>query len=121
MKKTVKAIFIIILIFVVFPASAGFAVMALWNTIMPALCGFALITYWQSVGLFLMGQILTGGILLALLFVGGGLHAISHHHGEWGSHWHSMTDEERRKFIERRRRGHFGFHNRQSNRENAAG
>ena len=118
MKKAVKATVILFLFIVIFPALAGVAVTALWNGIVTGVCGFASITFLQGAGLFLLGQILTGGILLALFLVAGGLHAIRHHHGDWNSHWHNMTDEQRLDFI-RRRREHFGFHNRQKNQQDA--
>lgn len=119
MKKAIKATVISLLFLVVFPALAGLAVTALWNSIIPAVCGFQAITFWQGTGLFILGQILTGGFLLALFFIGGGIHALGHRHGEWKSHWHNMTDEQRREFINRRRE-HFGFRNRQNMSENAA-
>lgn len=120
MRKTVKIIVTLLLFIVVFPTLAGFAVMALWNNIMPLVCGFSTITLWQSVGMFIMGQLISGGAFIMLLFFCGGLHTLFHHHGEWDTHWHSMTNEQRRLFIEQRRREHFGFHNRQNKCENAA-
>lgn len=120
MKKAIKAIVVLLLFIVVFPALAGMAVMALWNSIIPAVCGYSAITFTQGAGLFFLGQILSGGILLALFLVGGGIHALGHHHGEWKGHWHNMTDEQRREFINRRRREHFGFHNSQNQHEDAA-
>lgn len=120
MKKAVKITVILLLFFVVFPATAGLAVMALWNNIVPAVCGFNAITFWQATGLFILGQILTGGIVFALFVLGGGVHAIGRHHSELRSHWHNMSDEQRHEFIERRRREHFGFRNRKNDGENAA-
>lgn len=120
MKKSVKAIAIFFLFLIVFPALAGLVVMALWNCIVPAVCGFSAIGFWQGVGLFVMGQILSGGVLFSLFFVGWGVHAIGHRHNDWHSHWHNMTDEQRREFIERRRREHFGFGHRKESVENAA-
>lgn len=114
MKKAIKTIVILLLFLLAFPSLAGVAVTALWNNILPAICGFATITFLQGVGLFILGQILTGGFLLALFFIGGGIHALGHHHGEWKSHWHNMTDEQRREFIDRRRHEHFGFRNHQN-------
>lgn len=87
---------------------------------MPVVCGFATLTFCESVGMFFLGQILTGGGIIALVLLWGGLHALSHHKGDWHGHWHKMTDEQRREFIERRRREHFGFYNRQNKREDAA-
>lgn len=103
MKKTVKSIFLIILFFAVFPALAGVTVMTLWNALMPALCGFSVITFPQSIGLFILGQILSAGVIVGMLFLWGGLHALSHHRGDWHGRWHKMTDEQRREFIHRRR------------------
>lgn len=120
MKTAVKTIVILFLFLVLFPTLAGLAVTALWNGIMPAVCGFAVITFWQGVGMFALGQILTGGVLIAIFLCLGGLHAISHHRGEWHSHWHNMTPEQRREFIERRRREHFGFTNRTNPGKDAA-
>lgn len=120
MKKAIKTILILLLFVVVFPALAGAAVTALWNCLVPAVCGFATITFMQGVGLFLLGQFLTGCFLLALFLVGGGIHAVRHHSGEWDSRWHDMSAEQRREFINRRRREHFGFRTRQNTSENAA-
>lgn len=120
MKKALKAIILLLLFFSVFPSLAGVAVMALWNSFIPAICGFAAITFWQGVGLFILGQFLAGGFLLALFFIGGGIHALGHHCGDWNSRWHNMTDEQRREFINRRRREHFGFRNFQNTNEDAA-
>lgn len=114
MKNVLKAIVLLLLFLIVFPSLAGAAVMALWNSLVPAICGFATITFLQGVGLFFLGQFLTGGFLLALFIIGGGIHAIGHKHGEWNNHWHNMTDEQRSEFINRRRREHFGFRNRQN-------
>lgn len=118
MRKTFKAIFMILLFLVIFPAVAALVVMILWNNIIPAACGFATITFWQACGLFILGQILTGGIVLAMFLAAGGIHAMGHHHGEWKNHWHKMTDAERLEFIERRRREHFGFLRYQNKSEN---
>lgn len=119
MKKAIKTIVILLIFLIGFPALAGAAVTALWNSLIPAICGFGAITFLQGVGLFLLGQFLTGGFLLALFFVGGGIHAIRHHSGEWNSRWHDMSAEQRREFINRRRREHFGFQSRQNTSENA--
>lgn len=120
MNKAIKTAVLLLLFLIVFPALAGVVVTALWNGIVTTTCGFAAITCWQGVGLFILGQILTGGFMLALFFIGGGIHALGHHHGEWGSHWHNMTDQQRREFIIRRRREHFGFPTRQNRSENTA-
>lgn len=120
MKKTIKITVILLLFLIVFPALAGVAVMLLWNSILTDVCGFAAVTFWQGTGLFVLGQILAGGFLLALFFIGGGIHALGHGHGEWRRHWHDMTAEQRREFVSRRRREHLGFMNGKNDSRNAA-
>lgn len=119
MKKALKAIVLLLLFLIVFPSLAGVAVMALWNSLIPAICGFATITFMQGVGLFFLEQLLTGGFLVMIFVLMACLHKLTHHHGEWHNHWHNMTDEQRREFINRRRREHFGFRNRQNQNEDA--
>ena len=115
MKRTFK-IFVTLLVLVAVPVLAGLGIMALWNGIVTTICGFSAITFLQGVGLFFLGQLLSGGFII-LLFLGvGSLHAICHNHGEWRDHWHKMSDEERREFIQRRREM-FGFRNRPGNGE----
>ena len=96
------------------PALAGLGVMALWNGIITTICGFSAITFFQGVGLFLLGQLLSSGFIIMLFLGFGSFHAIFHNHGDWRDHWHKMSDEERREFIQRRREM-FGFRNRPGN------
>lgn len=119
MKKSVKAFILLLLFLGVFPAIAGFAVMSLWNLILTSACGFAAIGFWQGVGLFILGQILTGGFILGLFLIGSGIHMAGHRHGIRHSHWHDMTDEQRREFIERRKE-FFGFRKHSRAKEDAA-
>ncbi|MDE5650089.1 MAG: hypothetical protein K2G33_01200 [Duncaniella sp.] len=115
MGKIIKTIVTFTLFIAVIPALAGLAITALWNSILVPVCGFAVIGFWYSVGLFLLGQIMTGSFIIALFIIGGCLHKILHHDNDWHSHWHNMTDEQRRKFIEVRRRAHFSFRNHNTN------
>ena len=111
MKKLVSTIIKLLVFLVIIPVIAGFGITALWNCIIPTVCGFAAISFWQGIGLFLLGQLLSGGFVLGIILMGGILHLVSHHsHGELAAHWHNMSDEQRREFIERRRREHFMFH-----------
>lgn len=118
MKKTVK-IFVILIILLAIPALAGLGIMALWNGIVTTICGFAAITFYQAVGLFLLGQLLGSGFIIAMFFVFGSLHAIFHNREHWHDHWHNMSDEERLAFIKRRREG-FGFRNHHNNVDDAS-
>lgn len=117
MKKTIK-IFVIIIILLATPVLAGLGIMALWNGIVTTICGFAAITFFQGVGLFLLGQLLSSGFILPLFLGVGSLHAIRDNHGDWRDHWHKMSEEEHREFIQRRREM-FGFRNRPGNEEEA--
>ncbi len=108
MKKIVKILATILVFFVAFPLLAGFVTTILWNNILTAVCGFSVINLWQSVGIFILGQILSGGFILGCFFVMGSIHhAMGHTRGGLKHHWHNMTEEERKVFIERRTT--FGF------------
>ncbi|MDE6486652.1 MAG: hypothetical protein K2L76_03990 [Muribaculaceae bacterium] len=117
MKKIAKIIVLLIAV-VAMPVIAGLGIEALWNGIVTSICGFAAITFRQSVGLFLLGQLLSGGFLVMLFVLLGCVHSICHHDGDWHGHWHKMTEEERREFILSRTR-HVGFRNRSRNDEDA--
>lgn len=118
MKKTFRTL-VTLLVLLAIPALAGLGIMALWNGIVSGVCGFAAITFYQAVGLFLLGQLLGSGFIIPLFIGFGSLHAIRHHHHEdWRDHWHKMSDEDRREFIQRRREM-FSFRNRPDNGEDA--
>lgn len=117
-----KRLFVIILTVIVFlaiPALAGFGITALWNNIITDVCGFAAINFLQGLGLFFLGQLLSGGFIIALFLLFGSLHGIIHSREHWRNHWHNMTDEQRRDFILRRRE-HFGFPKHPYSEDNAA-
>ena len=113
MKKIVKILATILVFFVAIPLLVGFATTALWNNILTSACGFSIINLWQGVGIFILGQMLSGGFIFGCCFAVGSIHHIlGHPRGELKHHWHNMTDEERKAFIERR--ASFGFrHNHQ--------
>lgn len=119
MKKAAKILLTLIAFLIFIPGLAGQAIVFLWNSIIVPACGFTAIGFFQGVGLFVLGQILTGGIVLGLFMLGGSIHALQHHHGKWKDHWHNMTDEQRREFIARRR-AHFGFYKQNHTEGNAA-
>lgn len=115
MKKIFKAISFLIIWGGAVPSAAAAGIMLLWNAIIPSLCGFASIGFWQAAGLFLLGQLLSAGFVIGVMMLGALLHAagIGHHHGHH-SHWHDMTDEQRREFIERRRQWFDMMHSRKN-------
>lgn len=113
MKKIVQILATMLVFFVAIPLLAGCATTTLWNNILTSACGFSIINLWQGVGIFLLGQILSGGFILGCFFAVGCIrHIMGRPRGELKHHWHNMTDEERKAFIERRAK--FGFrHNHQ--------
>lgn len=102
MKKTIKALAILAAWIAIVPAGAGYGIMWLWNNLLPAICGFTAISFLQGVGLFFLGQLLSAGFMVGLFLLGGSLHASFHHSHH--NHWHEMSEEQRREFIEQRRR-----------------
>ena len=108
MKKVIK-IFLMLILLAGVPALAALGIEALWNGIVVPVCGFSVIGFGEGLGLFFLGQLLSGGFLFALFLLFGGLHSIVHHRHDWHNRWHNMTDEQRREFILRRREL-FGSH-----------
>lgn len=117
MKRFTKILMMLIAVMAV-PAIAGLGIMALWNDIITTVCGFATVTFWQSMGLFILGQLLSGGFMVMLFVLIGGIHSVGRHHADWHNRWHNMTDDERRRFI-LSRRDHSGFRNRPHKEEDA--
>ncbi len=102
MKRIFKVLCCLLIWLCVLPVCAGYGVTLLWNSILSGVLGCGVIGLWQGVGLFFLGQLLSGGFVLGILILGWGMHGAWHHHHHHG-HWHKMTDEERRDFFERRR------------------
>lgn len=109
MKKFAKAIAAFTVFIAGIPALAAWGISWLWNAVLTGVCGFAAIGFWQGLGLFLLGQLLTGGFVIAVFLFMGCMHKIFSHDGDWHSHWHGMSSEEKRAFIQRRRREHAGY------------
>ena len=78
----------------------GAVVMLLWNVLLPQIFAFPQISYLQAAGLLILSRLLFSGI-------GGGRrnHALYGrdrlHHNELREKWMNMSEEERRKFIEK--------------------
>lgn len=104
MKKTIKLTLFVLTFLVIIPALAGLVITSLWNGIITGVCGFSTITFLQGIGLFILGMFLSvGGLYLGMFIMGIGMHTMGHHHRGFRRHWHNMTDEQRRDFINRRR------------------
>jgi hypothetical protein len=94
--RFVKIAFFGIIAFAAFIA----VVMLLWNAIVPGIFTLPVITFWQAAGLLVLARILFGGF-----------HCRHHHsmHGGWHNNklrakWKNMTEEERKEFIQNRRK-----------------
>lgn len=81
---------------VIFFALITLGTMYLWNNLMTHIFALPEITYLQTLGLMLIGRLLTGGF---------GQHA-RHRHRHWRSkrwreRWQQMSDDERQEFMHR--------------------
>lgn len=78
-------------------------VMLLWNLLIPGIFGLAAINFWQALGIFVLARILFGGFGLGRM-----MHPGMHGRGNpIHEKWRKMTPEQRRIFIEKRKK--FGF------------
>ena len=90
--------------FMVLLAIVGFSaiVMLLWNLLLPEIFEVASINFWQAMGLLALSRILFGGLGAGMM-----KHKHSHLHNSIQGKWVNMTPEQRKEFIDKRRR--FGF------------
>ena len=91
-KWIVKGIFFGTIIF----ALVTLGTMYLWNNLLVGLFGLPEITYLQTLGLMVIGRLLTGGFG----------HRGGHHRRHWGGRrwrerWQRMSEEERQAFMQR--------------------
>lgn len=103
----------------VIPAAVSGLIMCVWNMLMPQLFGLGAIGFWQSAALFLLCQLLSGGFVLGLLLLVGGIHVIVFHRNHAAhERWKKMTDEQRREVFLRRmeRFGHV-WHNEETDKQ----
>ena len=92
-----------------FAIAAAFSavVMLLWNWLMPAIFDLAVINFWQALGLLALARILFGGFGF---FEKARMHRRMYHDREGHpihKKWMRMSEEQRKEFIEKRRK--FGF------------
>lgn len=88
-------------------AAAGAVVMLLWNWLMPAIFGLIAINFWQAIGLFVLARILFGRFGFGRRNM---MRNRRHSMEENPVHdkWMKMTLEQRKEFIEKRRKFAFG-------------
>ena len=88
-------------------ATFSIVILLLWNWLMPTIFGVSVINFWQALGLLILTRILFGSLGFAKKM--GTMHEMHHHVKESPLHkkWMGMSHEQRREFVERRRK--FGF------------
>ncbi|WP_348823763.1 hypothetical protein [Flavobacterium aestuarii] len=98
----------IILLVIAAGTGFSFAVMLLWNALMPSIFGLGIISFWQALGLLVLSRLLFGG---HGHHGGPGFGGMRHKNGI-REKWMSMTPEERKEFVEKRKEnmcgGRFG-------------
>jgi hypothetical protein len=109
MKNTLKFRFAGIGIMLAMYAVFGVVVMLLWNVLMTQIFGLMELNYLQAVGILVLGRLLFGGL-------GGGWHDRSrgegrhhlfHHNNELREKWMTMSEDERKEFMEKEMRHRF--------------
>ena len=101
-----KVKFLMPIVFLAIAAGFSAVVMLLWNWLMPAIFGLVTINFWQAAGIFILARILFSGFSGKKM----GMGAMMHHHGHHNpiqEKWMKMSPEQRKEFIEKRRK--FGF------------
>lgn len=102
MAKRFKMFFMGIVMLALFSA----VIMLLWNLLIPGIFGLAMINFWQALGLFILSRILFGSFGAGRMMMAHGMHH-GRGHNPLHDKWMKMSDEERREFIDKRRK--FGF------------
>jgi hypothetical protein len=114
MKDTIKFRFTGILTMLVTYAVFAVVVMLLWNALLPQILALPQVSYLQAAGLLILARLLFGGI-------GGDMRGHAWHRGmRRGGHpfhhgnklrekWMSMSEEERKEFMEKEK-DFFKFH-----------
>lgn len=83
-------------------AALSVVIMLLWNELIPGIFGLSSINFWQALGLFLLTRILFGH-----LGFGRGKMMMRERGNHIREKWMKMTPEQRKEFINKRRK--FGF------------
>ena len=111
MIRNLKSRLLIVPIMLVMIALFGAGIMLLWNVLMPEIFGLPMLNYWQAAGLLVFARILLGGLGLGNGFTRRGPGVPFNRHGnKLRQKWFSMTDDERKEFMEKEE-GFHSFHN----------
>ena len=90
-KWALKALAFGLIFITVFP----FVTMLLWNNLAATIFGLPTLTFFQTIGLMVLGRLLTGGF-------GGGRGAGGWRRGQhWRERWQNMTPEQREQAKQR--------------------
>jgi hypothetical protein len=82
----------------------SFAVMLLWNALIPSIFGLGIISFWQALGLLVLSRLLFGGFGHG----GGRGFGRKHHRNAMREKWTSMTPEQQKEFIKKRKEHMWG-------------
>jgi hypothetical protein len=109
MKNTIKFRFAGIGIMLAMYAVFGAAVMLLWNVLMTQIFGLMELNYLQATGLLVLGRLLFGGLGNGWhdRSRGGDRHHLFHHNNELREKWMTMSEDERKEFMENEMRHRF--------------
>ena len=102
-----KRFFIISLFWVLAIAAFGAIVMLLWNFVVPGVLGLATINFWQALALFVLARIFFGGFPGRGAFPGRRRMPDGKEGNPCRAKWEKMSPEERKDFINKRKK--FGF------------
>ena len=102
-----KRLFIISLFWVLAIAAFGAIVMLLWNFVVPGVLGLATINFWQALALFVLARIFFGGFPGRGAFPGRRRMPDGKEGNPFRAKWEKMSPEERKDFINKRKK--FGF------------
>jgi hypothetical protein len=106
MNNVLKIRIVGILIMFALLAVCSLGVMLLWNALLPGIFGLPALNYWQAAGLLLLSRILFGGLGAGRFIPRGGCgrdDRLFHHGNPLREKWMSMTDAERKAFVEKER------------------
>jgi hypothetical protein len=98
-----------LLVIIVLAVTATFVavVMFLWNSLLPDIFGLPALNYWQTLGVFVLSRILFSGIGGVFGRRGGDFH----NHNALRERWMTMSEEERKAFMEKEKDFRTMFHN----------
>ena len=93
---------------IILAALLSAVVMILWNLLMPVIFGLKTINFWQAAGIFILSRILFGSFWGIRPWYRN--NPVHHNYNHLRDKWMNMSEEERREFINKRRKFFQGAH-----------